>query len=494
MMRISIVSMAVGAAALLAPAEGPVQGGGARGATVANVIGTWTGEASHAGETSPVAMELEPAEKDTVIVKLSIPAINWTSQSVPTMKLSVTGNDVTIGPFSFVYRPESDTLTGTLPAALVPVHKVPIVLRRAQKIEFAPRVMIDTPSASPVWTFDASAPMWGGTAFSGGIVYAGGDDGRLYAVDARSGQPRWTFHAGGAIKTRPAIDEGDLFIADDGMLYKLSAATGAELWRVRLEPPVTRSKPGDPKSRFDRYGSDAAVAGDRVYVGTHEGRILALDRARGSRLWTFAATDAVLAAPAVDGGRVFFGSYDGAVYAIDAAAGSLLWKHETGAAVVSTPALHEGTIVVGSRSYDLLGLTADRGAVAWTRYFWFSWVESSATIRDGVAYVGSSDAARVFAVDARNGRRVWATDVNGRAFDQPAVTSARVYIGAIGNANPPVQYGAVVALDRVSGTPVWRFAAAPTASGPYGFASSPALGNGLVFIAGLDGRIYAFEQ
>ena len=81
---------------------------------------------------------------------------------------------------------------------------------------------------------------------------------------------------------------------------------------------------------------------------------------------------------------------------------------------------------MGSRSYDLFALDAATGAVAWQRYIWFSWVESSPVVRDGVAYVGSSDAAAVYAFDVATGRKMWGTDVWGWAWDQPALTATRV--------------------------------------------------------------------
>jgi outer membrane protein assembly factor BamB len=288
------------------------------------------------------------------------------------------------------------------------------------------------------------------------------------------------------------------FQADDGFVYKLAAATGKEQWRVQVgTKPVERLPFDNPKSRYDRFGSGVTVDGGRLYLGTHEGRVLALEVASGKTIWEFASGDSVLAAPAVALGRVYFGSYDGHVYALDAARGQLVWKHDTKAAVVSTPAVDaaSGRVVIGSRSYDLLGLDAATGARVWKQYIWSSWVESSATLRDGVAYVGSSDAAALYAFDARTGRRLWATDVHGWAWGQPAVTEGRVVIGTAATKGYLVGHrGGAVAVDRATGRPVWHFVAKASDSGSYGFPGTPALGAGRVFLTGLDGRVYAFAQ
>jgi outer membrane protein assembly factor BamB len=267
-------------------------------------------------------------------------------------------------------------------------------------------------------------------------------------------------------------------------------------WRVKVvEKAIERLPFDNPKSRYDRFGSDVTVKDGRLYLGTHDGKVLALDAGTGARLWSFATGDAVLAAPAVDSRRVYAGSFDKNVYALDATSGKLLWKRDTQGAVVSTPAVAGDRLVVGNRAYDVLGLDAGTGEVAWKRYVWFSWIESSATVREGVAYVGSSDAAAVFAFDAASGRRRWATDVFGWAWGQPAVTETRVYCGTSSQAGYPAGHRAgVTALDRSTGRTVWRYEAPSAASGAFGFPGSPALGEGLVFASGLDGRVYAFRE
>jgi hypothetical protein len=40
----------------------------------------------------------------------------------------------------------------------------------------------------------------------------------------------------------------------------------------------------------------------------------------------------------------------------------------------------------------------------------------------------------------------------------------------------------------------WRYAAPAPASGAFGFPGSAAVGEGMVFATGLDGRIYAFAE
>jgi outer membrane protein assembly factor BamB len=465
---------------------------------VEELVGAWAGTLTHAGESEPFALELEAGEEGTLVLTLTVPALHLARYPLGAVKPRVEEREVELGPFTFTWDADAETLSGTMPEALVPAHEIPVTLRRVERVEAPPRPEPSAPRVEPEWTFEGDAPLWPGATFADGVVYAGSDGGRLYALDGRTGERLWSFRADGPIRTRAAVSGGAAYFqADDGVLYRLDAATGDEGWRARIvEAPVDRVPLGDPRSRYDSFGSDVVVHEGRLFVGTHDGRVLALSPARGERIWSFTTGGSVLAAPAVDSGRVYVGSYDGTVYALDAETGAPVWEHDTEGAIVSTPAVAGEHLVVGNRAYDILGLEARTGRVAWTRYVWFSWIESSATVRDGVAYVGSSDAAAAFALDAGTGERLWTSDVYGWSWGRPAVTDERVFIGAAGlrGYQADRHRGGMLSLDRETGRPVWRYAGPRPEEGPWGFPGSPAVGVGLVFATGLDGRVYAFHQ
>jgi len=459
---------------------------------VAALAGTWTGSATHGGEHAPVALTFTPAGDGAVGVQLFLPVIHV--RDIPIGRVTRAGTAVQAGPFSFTWDPAAGTLSGVMPAAIVPVHSMPVTLRRGALPAFPARP--DAPrSARPVWTFDAGSPIWADLEAAGNLVYVGADDGRLHALDALTGAERWTFQAGGAIRAGPTVRGDALYLhADDGMLYRLDAATGVERWRVRTtEEPIARVAPPNQGTRWDSRGAGVAAMDGMLFVGTHDGRVLALDPEHGTRVWTFAAGGSVLATPAAADGRVFAGSFDGRIYALDATSGARLWAHDTGAPVTSTPVAAGDVVVAGSRSYDLFGLDAASGTVRWNRYVWFSWIESTPAVRDGIAYVGSSDAAKVMAIEVATGRAVWESDVLGASWGTPAVTDRLVLAGVRGQANTAHAPGAV-ALDRATGRIVWRFPAAGPADALFsGFAGSPAMTGGRVVFGAVDGRVYAFD-
>ncbi len=464
--------------------------------SAADLSGTWAGYMTHAGERQPVALTLEPDTSGHLLVKISIPIVRFDHVPMALAAPRVENDSLILGPFRFRTEP-GDTLSGNMPHGFIPRYDVPMRLGRAASFDVPQRAPMTAPLAVPVWTYEAGSPLWAGPTFANGSVYVGTLDGRMIALDAGTGAKRWEFRTGGAVRARPVIEGGALYVqADDGKLYRLDATTGREVWSVRVvAQPVVRRPFSDPKTRYDRFSSAVCTAGKRLYVGTHDGTLMAFDAATGRTLWSFAAGDAILAAPALAGGVLYAGSFDRHVYAVDAATGKLRWKRDTGGAVVSTPAVAGGRVIVGDRAYDLLGLDAATGSVRWTKYLWMSWIESSAVVRDGVAYVGSAEAAGVYACDAASGRSVWSTDVGGWSWGQPAVTQDRVYACTSAQAGYPTGItGGVFALDRATGAPVWRYAAAAPDTGSWGFPGSPAFGGDRVFATSLDGRVLAFDR
>lgn len=477
---------------------GPDAASPARPGEPGDLTGVWVARLEHNGQSSLIAMEVVRSEDGTFAAQLTIPDLEI--RSLPVGPMTVEGSQVRLGPLTLTLDSGGTTLSGVMPPALVPVHKIQAVFRRAAELPPPPPARPALPPRSPRWTFETGGPIWAGTALSGGRLFAGSDDGNVYALDAATGREIWRAGTGGAVRARPAVD-GDLVVAlsDDGRLYRLEASSGRQEWSVRLGPPVQRLSPGDEGFRYDHFAPVPLVEGDTIYAAHPGGELHALRSSDGSRLWSHKAGDIVTAGPAAGDGMVFLGSFDGKIVALGARTGEAVWERETGAPVTSSPAFHDGRLIVGSRSYDLMALDAGDGSVIWTYYLWYSWVESSPVVRDGVVYVGSSDAQTLSAVDAGDGTLLWAFDTGGAAWGQPAVTEDAVYIGAVGVSRYIIDHqGGFLAVDRETGRGLWRHGtpAAPLTDSAtlWGFASSPSAGPDLVYAGGLDGRIHAFPR
>ena len=461
---------------------------------VARLAGVWTGELEHGGDRTPIYVVLAPGRDGAFVAKLSLPVLDL--YDVGLGKATLNGGTLRFASLSFDYDAAGDRLSGTLPTDLVPVYALKTTLTRTKELVRRPRPDFDAPLRDPAWTSAVGASVWSDVAAAHGLVFIGADDGRLHALDARSGAQHWIYTADGPFRSGSTVAGERLYVtSDDGVLHCLGARDAKVLWRIRVNRDrAVRLPATDPKSKYDVHGAAVRLVRDTVFVGTHEGRVLALEAGDGRPRWTFSTGDRIVATPFFADGQVLVGSFDGKVYALDAATGVLRWAFNAKAPVTSTPTRVGDVVVVGSRAYDIWGLDAATGRPRWNHYVWFSWIESSPAIAGRAAYVGSSDAAKIFAFDAVTGRSHWTTDVHGFAWGAPVVDGDRLFIGTRSEPGPIAHRANAMALDRTTGNVLWRHPVeAGGANTPRGFAGGAAVAQGRVVLAAVDGRVFAFD-
>ncbi len=88
----------------------------------------------------------------------------------------------------------------------------------------------DPYSGETVWTFTAGAEILGRPAWSGDMLVFGCGDGFVYGLD-RSGRRRWKTNLGRPIYGHVLIDHGTAFVGDNGgYLHAIDAASGQRRW------------------------------------------------------------------------------------------------------------------------------------------------------------------------------------------------------------------------------------------------------------------------
>src|SRR5579864_8734486 len=84
------------------------------------------------------------------------------------------------------------------------------------------------------WTFHTAGEVISSPAVVGGVVYAGGTDGNLYAVDREAGTQKWKFAAKSRIASSPAVAGGLVYFgAFDGIFYAVDVANGQLKWKFQ---------------------------------------------------------------------------------------------------------------------------------------------------------------------------------------------------------------------------------------------------------------------
>lgn len=190
-----------------------------------------------------------------------------------------------------------------------------------------------------VWDRKLPKGMVSSPALANGVLFFGGFDGHVYALDASTGSERWKTTIGSPVEVSPAISEdGILYIgANDGIVYALDSGTGAERWRFETR-----------KATDGIFSSPAIGVDGTVYIGANDGYVYALNGQTGGLIWEFSAGLPVLSSPTVDPtGAVYVGSDNGILYALRN--GRVLWILGTEGAVLATPVIGaDGTVYFGS--------------------------------------------------------------------------------------------------------------------------------------------------
>ena len=192
----------------------------------------------------------------------------------------------------------------------------------------------------------------------------------------------WHYTTGGAVDSSPAELNGVVYAgSQDGFLYAVNAATGALEWKAGVGAPIDASLAVTP----DGTRTEA-------FVGSENGNVYALAGARAQFaqvLWTFPTGDAVGSSPTLAGGVVYVGSDNGTVFAINAGTGQSVWNFTTGGQVDSSPTVANGVVYVGSANGNFHALNADTGALLWQ--FPIGSFVASPAVANGIVYVGSGD-------------------------------------------------------------------------------------------------------
>jgi outer membrane protein assembly factor BamB len=182
------------------------------------------------------------------------------------------------------------------------------------------------------------------------VVYIGSNDGWVYAFNATDGNQIWKNETLGEVESSPTVVDGVVFVGSkDTRVYALNATNGFQIWNCTTGAAVT---------------SSPAVAYGKVFVGSWDKYVYAIPQTDpdGDGIitqnevseygWKYLTSSKVRSSPAVADGKVFVGSDDYYVYALNAFNGTVVWKYRTRGIVYSSPAIAStvvgGIVFIGS--------------------------------------------------------------------------------------------------------------------------------------------------
>ena len=254
-----------------------------------------------------------------------------------------------------------------------------------------------------------------------------GDLGLAWSFDLRTDR---------GVEATPLVDDGVMYVsAPFNIVYALDAATGEQLWT--FDPHMDRDWVRNVCCGFVNRG--VALYGKNVYIGTLDGRLIAIDRNTGRSVWDVDTVEegkpySITGAPRVVEGKVVIGNSGadfgvrGYVSAYEAETGELAWRTYT---------------VPGNPADGFESEAMERAAETWTGDWWVA--GGGGTPWDGMAY---DPELRLLYVGTGNGSPYvrWLRDPEG---------GDNLYLSSI------------LALDPETGKQVWYYQETPAESWDY---------------------------
>jgi len=291
------------------------------------------------------------------------------------------------------------------------------------------------PPCSPTWKLVTGGAVTSSPLVSGASVYVGSADGDVYAVGNNCGtggatcNPLWTGATGGAVEASPALGTYLYAGSDDGSLYAFKPggcglAQCSPVWSVPIGAKVQ---------------SSPALAWGNVYTASSDGTIDALNASTGALAWTAHADGPVVSSPAITGFVEYIGSEAGTLYAFNSLCGtggatcSPLWTGTAGAPIESSPAVAYGDVYVGTDDGKLYAFSTIKCATPPCQPVWTATtggpIVGAPAVAGGAVFVGSTD-GKLYAFNARNGVQLWSFTIGSPVDSSPAVSNGFVYVGS----------------------------------------------------------------
>ncbi|MDJ0786383.1 MAG: PQQ-dependent dehydrogenase, methanol/ethanol family [Myxococcota bacterium] len=255
-----------------------------------------------------------------------------------------------------------------------------------------PAPAVEAPAAEASAEQASAAAVPGATVDDARLVGAGEEPGtwlsygRTYSeqryspltriTDANVGQLglAWSFETGTkrGLEATPIVVDGVIYTTGTwSVVYAIDARTGKEIWRH--DPVVPREMGG--KVCCDVVNRGVAIYKGRIYAGTLDGRLQALDAKTGEVVWSKVTVDqtkpySITMAPRVVKGKVLIGNggaefgVRGYVSAYDAEDGELVWRFYTVPGDPSQPFEHP-ELEAAAETWTGEWWTAGGGGTAW---------------------------------------------------------------------------------------------------------------------------------
>ncbi|WP_288880920.1 outer membrane protein assembly factor BamB [uncultured Kosakonia sp.] len=328
----------------------------------------------------------------------------------------------------------------------------------------------------------------------------------------------------------PAFADGVVYAADrHGVVKALSIDDGREIWSVNLA-----EKDGWFSTRAALLSGGVTVSGGKVYIGTEQAQVYALNASDGSVSWKTSVVGEALSRPVVSDGLVLIHTSNGQLQALNEADGAVKWTVNLDMPSLSlrgesAPTTAFGAAIVGGDNGRVSAVLMQQGQLIWqqrisqangpTEIDRLSDVDTTPVVVNGVVYALAYN-GNMTALDLRSGQIMWKRDLG--SVSDFVIDGNRIYIidqndrvlalstdGGVTlwtqsdllhrNLTSPALYNGYIVTGDSEGYLHWinvedgRFVAQQKVDSS-GFLTEPVVAGGKLLIQAKDGTLYALTR
>jgi outer membrane protein assembly factor BamB len=222
----------------------------------------------------------------------------------------------------------------------------------------------DANDGKSLWKAQASTEVLSPPALGGGVVVIRSMDNRIAAYDLESGIRRWFVQRTApalALRASPGIlmNDGIAYVAlPAGRLLALAALTGAPRW----DAPIAEPRGATELERVADVSGMPVLMGRDICAAAYQGRLACVDAGNGSVRWAREISADV--GPGLDQRYVFASDESGNLQAFARDSGSSLWRNTSLSwRGLSSPVSFGRAVVVGDRQGYLHFFSREEGAL-----------------------------------------------------------------------------------------------------------------------------------
>lgn len=244
-------------------------------------------------------------------------------------------------------------------------------------------------------------------AITSDAVYAANAKGELFRLDPVTGKQVWRVNSGFTISAGVGVGEGLVLVGGGKGQLAAFAVDGKLLWKTKVSSEVLNV---------------AKIADGIVVVRTADGRLSGLDTKDGKRLWLYENAVPPLivrshAGVAIERGTVFAGFAAGKLAAISLSSGIVIWETvvsqprgntelERISDITSSPVLNDEQVCAVAFQGRVACYGLAQGSLLWSRDLPS---DKGITLFHNYLYITNTSGA-VLAVDKSSGSSVWKND------------------------------------------------------------------------------------